>query len=108
MLIFAVTDKSTTEHKAKILNLKPEDLKLLALSNLNLSELYKLKSFSNTNYVFEEHTYHNLTVIENPTNVNNSLSELAVITVEPSSNNNAICHDVVHDENPTDFVHLNK
>lgn len=34
-------------------------------TNLDLSELYKLKSFSNDVKHAEEHTYNNLTVIEN-------------------------------------------
>lgn len=45
--------------------LNPNDLKIFTTTNFDLSELYKLKSFSyNTKFV-EEHTYNNLTVIEN-------------------------------------------
>lgn len=59
--------------------MKPEDLKKLALSNLNLSELYKLKTFSSNRTLFEERTYHNLTVIENVPNTDNNLNESSVI-----------------------------
>lgn len=85
---FLVTDKSTSEHKAKIQNLKGEDLKLLALTNLNLSELYKLRSKATNNHVFEEHTYHNLTVIENVSSVDNNLNlnELSVINETSTEN----------------------
>lgn len=55
----------------------------MALTNLNLSELYKLKSI-NSNNLFEEHTYHNLAVIENNPVIENIPSELSVINEEES------------------------
>lgn len=63
--VFVVSDSSTVHHKAKIKNLTPEDLKFLATTNLNLSELYKLKDMMKFPRVVETHTYSNLSVIGN-------------------------------------------
>ena len=63
--VFVVSDSSTVYHKAKIKNLTPEDLNFLATTNLNLSELYKLKDMMRLPRVVETHTYSNLSVIEN-------------------------------------------
>ncbi|KAJ8965990.1 hypothetical protein NQ314_003787 [Rhamnusium bicolor] len=60
-----VTDKSSFQHKASIQKLTSSDLKLLASTSLNLSELYKLKELSKNTRFIEEHTYNNLNVIEN-------------------------------------------
>ncbi|KAJ8923365.1 hypothetical protein NQ315_001923 [Exocentrus adspersus] len=50
---------------AELLVVTDNDLKLLASTNLNLSELYKLKELSKSTICLEEHTYNNLNVIEN-------------------------------------------
>lgn len=60
-------------------------MSLWALTNLNLSELYKLKSVTSNN-LFVEHTYNNLTIIENNPIVDNVPSELSVINEEESVN----------------------
>lgn len=80
-IFFPVSDYSTSEQKATIQKLHPSDLKLLALTNLNLSELYKLKDFTKKT-IFEEHTYNNLTIIENAPSIDVSL-DLSVINNQP-------------------------
>lgn len=86
-----VTEKSTTEQKAKIRKLTSDDLDFLGLTNLNLNELYKLKEMR-TNRTFAEHTYNNLTIIENmPVILENSTSsafEVPILSVIESSISN--------------------
>lgn len=53
------------QQKTAVKRLNPNDLKIFTTTNFDLSELYKLKSFSHNTTFIEEHTYNNLTVIEN-------------------------------------------
>ncbi|CAG9817637.1 unnamed protein product [Phaedon cochleariae] len=62
--LVVVTNNSSCQLKATVQKLTFSDLKLLASTNLNLSELYKLKELSKHTPV-EEHTYNNLNIIEN-------------------------------------------
>lgn len=57
-----MSEKSHSERKVTVLKLKPEDLKMLALTNLKLSELYKLKEIYQNNKHIEAFTYNNLTM----------------------------------------------
>lgn len=97
-LLFLVTNESTVEQKASVKNLSPSDLKIFARTDFNLSELYKLKALRKQRYI-EEHTYHNLTIIENiPTiieavpeyidssNITNRTSDVDVITNNSNAN----------------------
>lgn len=62
--------------------LNPNDLKIFTTTNFNLSELYKLKTFSYNTKFTEEHTYNNLTVIENITQpIENESSILEQFTI---------------------------
>ncbi|XP_023015576.2 mitochondrial RNA polymerase [Leptinotarsa decemlineata] len=61
--VLVVTDNASSQKKATVKKLTVADLKLLASTNLNLSELYRLKELSKK--PVEEHTYNNLNVIEN-------------------------------------------
>lgn len=59
---------SVEQRSIKVRTLRPDELGRLALSNLNLSELYKLKYIdgqSNQSRIGTEHTYNNLTDIDN-------------------------------------------
>jgi DNA-directed RNA polymerase len=71
--IVAVTDSAAKQQKASITKLKWDDLKLLATTNLNLSELHKLKDLSKNNQHLQEHTYNNLAVIENVSSGENDI-----------------------------------
>lgn len=53
------------EQKATVQKLTPNDLKIFMATDLNLSELYKLKNLNSDSRHAEEHTYNNLTIIEN-------------------------------------------
>lgn len=58
---------------------------MLASTNLNLSELYKLKELSKNTKYLEQYTYNNLSVIENiPSTTSNStnVDEFNVLNVE--------------------------
>ncbi|KAF2883356.1 hypothetical protein ILUMI_22858 [Ignelater luminosus] len=96
--LLIVTNQSTVEQKASVKKLSPSDLKIFARTDFNLSELYKLKVLRKEKYV-EEHTYHNLTIIENiPTiietvpenidssNIINRTSDVDVITNNSNAN----------------------
>lgn len=63
--LIVVSDNSTIQQKTAVKKLNPNDLKIFTTTNFDLSELYKLKSFSYNTSLVEEHTYNNLTVIEN-------------------------------------------
>ncbi|RZC40231.1 DNA-directed RNA polymerase, mitochondrial, partial [Asbolus verrucosus] len=63
--LLVVTETTTKQQKTSITKLTWNDLKLLATTNLNLSELHKLKNLSKSNEYVKEHTYNNLTAIEN-------------------------------------------
>lgn len=52
------------QQKATVQKLTPNDLKIFMTTNLDLSELHKLKNINNNMRQVEEHTYNNLTVIE--------------------------------------------
>ncbi|XP_018577460.1 DNA-directed RNA polymerase, mitochondrial [Anoplophora glabripennis] len=82
--LVVVTDKSSSQHKATVQKLTSTDIKLLAMTNLNLSELYKLKELSkNTNYL-EQHTYNNLNVVENIPSTSNSsnVDDFSILNVK--------------------------
>ncbi|CAH1964297.1 unnamed protein product [Acanthoscelides obtectus] len=64
--LLVVRPNATSQQKATIKKLTSSDLKLLASTNLNLSELYKLKELSETPVnTSVEHTYNNLNIIGN-------------------------------------------
>ncbi|GJQ79965.1 hypothetical protein Trydic_g9443 [Trypoxylus dichotomus] len=63
--VLIVGENSTIEQKAKVKKLTSHDLNLFATTNLNLNEFYKLKDLMRINKTFVEHTYNNLTIIEN-------------------------------------------
>lgn len=58
-----MTDKEALQKKAMILKLKPEDLRLWASTNLNLSELHKLKEINNKNKYITEYSYNHLALM---------------------------------------------
>ncbi|KAG5895035.1 hypothetical protein JTB14_014773 [Gonioctena quinquepunctata] len=68
--LLVVTENSSCQQKASVQKLTFNDLKLLASTNLNLSELYKLKELSKKISSFEEHTYNNLNIIDIPNTSN--------------------------------------
>lgn len=67
LLVFTVNESSASEVKARIRNLKPNDIKMLALTNLKLNELYKLKHFLKADPAgsHTEHSYNNLADFSN-------------------------------------------
>ncbi|KAF5291408.1 hypothetical protein FQR65_LT01718 [Abscondita terminalis] len=67
--ILIVTKDSLKQQQAAVKILSLRDLKFFTKTNLNLAELYKLKALRKIDNV-EEHTYHNLTVIDNIPSVN--------------------------------------
>ncbi|CAH1100116.1 unnamed protein product [Psylliodes chrysocephalus] len=80
-----VTENSSCQRRATVKKLTFSDLELLATTNLNLSELYKLKELSQ-NKIFNEHTYNNLNMIDNfPTS---SLDIHKSLNLNVSSDNN--------------------
>nr|CAI5825022.1 unnamed protein product [Callosobruchus analis] len=83
--LLVVRPNATSQQKATINKLTSSDLKLLAGTNLNLSELYKLKQLSKPPVsIAEEHTYNNLNIIGNIPNANleskMEISDLNVVT----------------------------
>ncbi|KAJ3645908.1 hypothetical protein Zmor_023531 [Zophobas morio] len=71
--LLVVTDSKTKQQKTNIKKLTWNDLKLLATTNLNLSELYKLKDLAKNNEHVQEHTYNNLAVIDSVTSGENDI-----------------------------------
>ncbi|EFA08534.1 DNA-directed RNA polymerase, mitochondrial [Tribolium castaneum] len=62
--LLVVTETNAKQQKTSIKKLTWNDLKLLASTNLNLSELHKLKDLTKDNQHVQEHTYNNLAVID--------------------------------------------
>lgn len=62
--MFLVTKNSSSHQRASIKKITPKDLKLLATTNFNLNELYKVKQLSKNVSHLEEHTYNNLNFME--------------------------------------------
>ncbi|CAG9865430.1 unnamed protein product [Phyllotreta striolata] len=72
--LLIVTENSSHQRRANVKKLSFNDLELLATTNLNLSELHKLKELSNNNAILGEHTYYNLNVIDSfPSSSDNTL-----------------------------------
>ncbi|KAJ8951598.1 hypothetical protein NQ318_020475 [Aromia moschata] len=88
-----VTDKSSSQHKASIQKLTSSDLKLLASTSLNLSELYKLKELSKSTIIIEQHTYNNLSVIENMPNPGNS-AHIDDFTISDFKEENVVVYSI--------------
>ncbi|CAH0564781.1 unnamed protein product [Brassicogethes aeneus] len=63
--LLAVDQNSTVQQKATIKRLTSKDMKLFTSTNLNLSELYKLKDMAKTLQISGEHTYNSLGIIHN-------------------------------------------
>lgn len=59
-----MSNNSTIEQKAPVKKLTPNDLKIFMTTNLDLSELYKLKNICDDVKHAEAHTYNNLTAID--------------------------------------------
>ncbi|XP_056629610.1 DNA-directed RNA polymerase, mitochondrial [Diorhabda sublineata] len=76
--LLVVSENSLCQRRANIKKLTFSDLELLASTNLNLSELYKLKEISENSVVttVNEYTYNNLNVIENFPSSNISSSDI--------------------------------
>ncbi|XP_044253587.1 DNA-directed RNA polymerase, mitochondrial [Tribolium madens] len=62
--LLVVTESNAKQQKTCIKKLTWNDLKLLASTNLNLSELHKLKDLTKDNQHVQEHTYNNLAAID--------------------------------------------
>ncbi|XP_022917116.2 DNA-directed RNA polymerase, mitochondrial [Onthophagus taurus] len=107
--LLMVSNGSTNEYKARITRLNPNDLKFLALTNLNLSELHKLKDMMRSNKFVEEHTYNNLTIIDNPqiyeekviieqTNLEDEIENLENNVLDTKIPSNTFHPEVIEDE----------
>lgn len=71
------------------------DLNLLVSTNLNLSELYKLKEFSKYPPVVNEHSYNNLNVIEPiPSTSSNQTDLINFESVTDAANEKVFIYEV--------------
>uniref|UniRef100_A0A6P7FD70 Uncharacterized protein LOC114328862 n=1 Tax=Diabrotica virgifera virgifera TaxID=50390 RepID=A0A6P7FD70_DIAVI len=63
--LLIVTDNSSCQRRANVKKLTFSELELLASTNLNLSELHKLKEILQNPTVANEYSYNNLNIIDN-------------------------------------------
>lgn len=64
--MLVVTNTSSSECKATVRSLHPNDVKMMALADLNLNEFHKLKDYKkDVNRIVYEYSYNNLTDVHN-------------------------------------------
>ncbi|KAK4874106.1 hypothetical protein RN001_013466 [Aquatica leii] len=96
--ILIVTKDSTKQQKAPVKILSLQDLNFFTKTNLNLAELYKLKALRKIDCV-EEHTYHNLTVIDNIWTSSTDCDLELEPVAKPEDEDKVKDHEVIIDEN---------
>lgn len=99
-----VSENSLSQKRASVKKLTSKDLKLLATTNFNLGELYKLKALSKRTEPIEEHTYNNLNFMgpipsaSIPLPSKPSTTDAKVIKFDEPINNKELLEDIIRNE----------